>query len=1046
MKKTLSIVLSICMLLSLTSGLDFSAYALSSSGNCGNSVKYTFNSSTGKLTISGSGDMNNYILTTSPFSEQADIKSVVINSGVTSIGSYMFYECSSLTSITIPNSVTSIGNDAFSYCSSLKSLSIPKSVTSIGTYVLNNCSSLTSLSVDSNNKAYDSRNNCNAIINTLSNELIAGCKNTVIPNGVTSIGNHAFIGCSGLKSIKIPNGVTAIGEGSFLKCVSLTEIDIPNSVISIGYNAFSSCSSLTSVKLPESITRIDNSVFGYCISLTDIEIPNSVTKISSYAFKNCSSLKSVEIPDSVTSIGDYAFSGCIALNDISVESGNTVYDSRENCNAVIKTSDNELIVGCKNTVIPNSVTGIGSYAFYDCSTLTSMNIPNSVTYIGNSAFFKCISLTSIVIPYSVTTIDCYAFEYCSALSNAELSNGVTEINSFAFYGCDSLTSVEIPKSVTTIGVSAFASCVELSSISVESENAVYDSRDNCNAIINTSDNEIIAGCVNTLIPSSVTSIGASAFEGCRSLKSIKIPYGVTSIGAFAFKDCSTLVSIEIPKSVTSLGTSAFDGCNALASIEISSNVTSIGMFAFRDCSSLASLKIPSSITKIENWAFGNCSSLKAIDIPDSVTSIGTSAFNGCSSIKSVKIGNSVTSIGNWAFGNCSSIKELTMPCSASIYDSDYTFYNCANIEKVTLTKGSGAMWNYTESSYRCTPWYVSRNRIKEISLEDGITNIGSYAFKDSSSLTSIRIPSSVTLIGINAFSYCSKLKKIKLPKGLSTIYDSTFDNCTGLEEVIIPRSIKLISDLAFNNCTKLAKVFYYGNSNEWENIVIQNYNSYLKYAKRYYNYVDCVSNAEHSFKDSVVKATTNADGKIYYACSKCSYKYFKKSISKINTVKLSKTAYTYDGKAKKPSVTVKDANGATLKKGTDYKVSYSDNKLPGSAKVKLTFIGKYKGSVTKSFKIYPKSPKNISIKRKKKDLIVVSWDKDKKSSGYVIQACYDNKFNTKKGTCAEKTTTENKATITVSPKNTIYIRIKTFRTVNKKKYYSGWSKVKKLKL
>ena len=256
------------------------------------------------------------------------------------------------------------------------------------------CSYLRSIVVESGNSVYDSRNGCNAIIETATNKLIKGCNKSTIPNSVTEIGNNAFYACKLLTSVIIPNSVTSIDNYAFAYCPTLTSVTIPSSVTSIGGHAFYNCSFLTSVV-----------------------IPNSVTSIGESAFQKCTRLTSVDIPNSVTSMGGNPFSGCYSLSTIQVEQENPVYDSRENCNAIIETSSNTLIAGCNKSTIPNSVTSIGDYAFYNCSGLTSIPIPNSVTSIGDQAFSYCSGLTSVTIGSSVTSIGVEAFYDCSSLTS-----------------------------------------------------------------------------------------------------------------------------------------------------------------------------------------------------------------------------------------------------------------------------------------------------------------------------------------------------------------------------------------------------------------------------------------------------------------------------------------------------------------------------------------------------------------------------------------------------------------------------------------------------
>ena len=274
-------------------------------------------------------------VTGSAFKDCSGLTSVTIPNSVTSIGSSAFSGCSGLTSVTIPNSVTSIGRNAFDGCSGLTSVTIPNSVTSIGEYAFIGCSGLTSVTINSNsliseNFFYDS-----------SLRVVFGwqVKEYILDEGVTSIGDKAFYGCSGLTSVTIPNSVTSIGNSAFEDCSGLTSVTIPNSVTSIGNSAFRGCSGLTSVTIPNSVTSIGESAFSVCSGLTSVTIPNSVTSIGRSVFYQCSGLTSVTIPESVTSIGTDVFYGCSGLTTMT---------------------------------IPSSVTIIEPGAFNDCTSLTSI--------------------------------------------------------------------------------------------------------------------------------------------------------------------------------------------------------------------------------------------------------------------------------------------------------------------------------------------------------------------------------------------------------------------------------------------------------------------------------------------------------------------------------------------------------------------------------------------------------------------------------------------------------------------------------------------------
>ena len=327
------------------------------------------------------------------------IPATVVYSGVeynvTNIGVEAFIDCYGVTSITIPNGVTSIGNEAFEGCTGLNRITIPKSVRSIGKEAFKGCYGLDGIVVESGNKNYDSRSNCNAIIETASNTLISGCKNSKIPNGIKSIGEDAFEDCPDLTSITIPTSVTNIGQDAF----------------------------------------------AYCKGLTSISIPNSVKSIERYAFAHCTGLTSITIPNSVTSIGEGAFLECYSVTSIVVNPGSKYYDSRGNCNAIIETASSTLISGCKNSKIPNGVTSIGQYAFDGCTGLASISIPNGVTDIGQSAFHGCTGLTSITIPNSVSSIGQYAFAWCAGLMDVKIGKGIKSIGADFLAFCGKISNI-----------------------------------------------------------------------------------------------------------------------------------------------------------------------------------------------------------------------------------------------------------------------------------------------------------------------------------------------------------------------------------------------------------------------------------------------------------------------------------------------------------------------------------------------------------------------------------------------------------------------------
>ena len=645
-----------------------------------------------------------------------DLVSVTLSNGITSIGNRVFSVCSSLESMMIPDSVTSIGNHAFAGCENLTDITIGTGVNSIGIGAFAGCDSLTIITVSKDNTKYHDAGNC--LIDTESKTLIAGCKTSVIPDdgSVTSIGEYAFAECISLKDVVIPEGVTSIGAHAFEGCTGFTSITIPDSVITIGEDAFSGCKYVKAVTIGSGVARIESGAFGF-----------GSYRLESVYIKDLAAWCAIEFADH---------------------------------NALLETAGNLYLNGelITDLVIPEGVTHISNYAFYECTCLTSVTFASSVTSIGEEAFAGCEGLTSITIPGNVKSIGGTAFSGCSGLVTVTMEEGVESIGAHAFTYCSALTGISVPNSVTYI--------------------SDYNFVKNCNAL-QYNEHKGIKYLGNKQNPYVVL-----IAPNDKTQATYEIHPNTKFICRDAFKDCKRLTSITLPDGLISIGSYAFYNCTYLESINLPATLKYIGEYAFYSCQNLnMDLVIPDGVTAIPDYAFYRVP-LTNITISDSVTHIGAYAFSENYSLESLSLGSGVTSIGNKAFyrsyPSSVHITDLAAWCEIAFYD-EY-------------------------SNPACYELYCNGELVTDVIVPKGVTHIGNYAFYKNQNLTNVNIPNSVTAIGDYAFYGCSSLSEINIPDGVTAIGNYAFHGCSSLSEINIPDGVTAIGDYAFYNCYSLCEI------------------------------------------------------------------------------------------------------------------------------------------------------------------------------------------------------------------------------------------------
>ena len=560
---------------------------------------------------------------------------------------------------------------------------------------------------------------------------------------VTTVGNYAFSGCTGLTSIEIPNSVKTIGSYAFQNCTGLTSIEIPNSVTSLGTYSFQNCTGLNSVLLSNTLSSLGDYTFDGCANLAAIEFPNALTTLGTAVFRNCTSLAEITVTNSLYNIGISVFKNTAWENNL-----------QEGLNYLGLVAYKYIGTMPEGTTIEilEDTKGIAAEAFRDCTGLTSIEIPNSVKIIGSFAFSGCTGLTSIEIPNSISNINNYTFQNCYSLTEIQIPNNITSIGLCGFIGCTGLTSIEIPNSVKTIGSSAFSGCTSLGEIS------------GCGSVTNIGNDAFaftiikklsfpsLTSINNSILENSIveeinipniTAIGVRAFAGAKNLKHITLGEKLKTLEWSAFQDAG-IVELNIPKSCKIVDTyknsSEYPENRMIAHYLTAINVddenpyhtSKDGILYNKD---LTQLQVFPALKETENMYYY---------VPESVTSTRNGAFE-YSILEYIEFENKDTKIAARSFAECRKLKRIKLPRNITLIPNQ-CFYNCIDLAEITIPSK--------------------------------VTNIAFQAFWGCTQLTEITIPSKVTNIASQAFGGCTQLKSVYcMPTTAPKLYDyATFQS------------------------------------------------------------------------------------------------------------------------------------------------------------------------------------------------------------------------------------------------------------------------------
>ena len=749
-KKLLAALISLCIILSAFPA--FTAFAaednpgMGSCGKDGDNVTYVYQD--GTLTIAGTGEMADYEKYSDNETPWEDIKkfikTVVVQEGVTRIGSDAFGFCYKLQSVTLPEGILSIGDDAFSGTYSLTSIILPESLETLGSYAFGG-SFIENITVPSKVKdipptAFMS---CDQLVSV------------ALPEGLETIGNSAFYCCKALTGITLPAGLKKVGSHVFASCESLKEIVLPDQIEAMDYGVFDGCTVLEKVVLPKNLTDIYDSMFLGCSALSEINIPESVTYIGDLSFSR-SGIKKLGISAGVSYIEPSAFYNCDALESITIDGKNENYTVVDNS---LYTKDMTAIVhyvgskGQTSFKLPDSVTRVCDSAFSSANELLNLDI-SSAYQLDYNAVSGCKSLKSVKLSERLIEIPSSCFQSCTSLESIDIPKGVKAINSSAFYACESLVSVTLQEGLEKIDDSAFSICQRLKSINIPStvtevgwniigNTAIYNSLPLENGVryldgwavdVSVSDNvafkegtvgisrQILGAHPETVfIPKTVKYISNGGLQGASFSKSVKSytvdpenPYFLSEDGVVYTKDKTELV-------------------------------------AYPQNGGIIKYTVPEGVKTIRDCAFYN-TNIEQIEFPDSLEYIGNRAFYYSTGLKSALLKENVKFIGDMAFGNCSNVDLGEIP--SGLEHIGYMIFDMSRNAGTTKVDGNTYLGN----------WLINASvpDSTEFKIADGTVGIASSSIYTVGGVraSSVYIPASVKNINSRAFKYFINLKDV----------------------------------------------------------------------------------------------------------------------------------------------------------------------------------------------------------------------------------------------------------------------------------------------